>query len=318
MTPERWGELEELYEAARALRPFERTSLLQRADPELRATVVSILAQEGILEEGDVLQQEGAFLDRPAWEGRESLLKHAGPLQAERPVSAGEQLGPYRIEQKIGQGGMGTVYRATDTRLDRAVAIKISGSLFDERFEREARAISSLNHPHICTLYDIGPDYMVMELLEGETLAARIRKGALPVSDVLRYGAQIAGALDAAHHKNITHRDLKPANVMITKNGVKVLDFGLAKCPARDGTLTLTGAVMGTPAYMAPEQLEGKEADARTDIFALGHTLYEMATGKRLAPGRPPAMDGLPKDLLISSNDPWSWILTIVGSRRPT
>ena len=190
---------------------------------------------------------------------------------------------------------MGTVYRATDTRLDRAVAIKISGSLFDERFEREARAISSLNHPHICTLYDIGPDYMVMELLEGETLAARIRKGALPISDVLRYGAQIAGALAAANDKNITHRDLKPANVMITKNGVKVVDFGLAKGPTRDGTLTRTGAVMGTPAYMAPEQLEGKEGDTRTDIFALGHTLYEMATGKRLLPGRPPAMDGLPE-----------------------
>ena len=239
--------------------------------------------------------EDGAFLDRPAWEGRESLLKHDGPLQAETPVSVGAQLGPYRIEQKIGQGGMGTVYRATDTRLDRPVAIKISKSLFDERFEREARAISSLNHPHICTLHDIGPDYMVMELVEGETMEARIRKGALPISDVLRYGAQIAGALAAAHDKNITHRDLKPANVMITKNGVKVLDFGLAKCSTHDGTLTGPGVVMGTPAYMAPEQLEGKEADARTDIFALGHTLYEMATAKRVVPGQPPAMEGLPE-----------------------
>ena len=182
---------------------------------------------------------------------------------------------------------MGTVYRATDTRLGRPVAIKISRSLFDGRFEREARAIASLNHPHICTLHDVGPDYMVMELVEGETVAARIRKGALPISDVLRYGAQIAGALAAAHDKNITHRDLKPANVMIAKNGVKVLDFGLAKCSTHDGTLTLTGAVMGTPAYMAPEQLEGKEADARTDIFALGLTLYEMATAKRVLPGQP-------------------------------
>ncbi len=155
---------------------------------------------------------------------------------------------------------MGTVYRATDTRLDRPVAIKISRRLFDDRLEREARAISSLNHPHICTLHDIGPDYIVMELVEGETLAARIGKGALPVSDVLRYGAQIAGALAAAHDKDITHRDLKPANVMITKNGVKVLDFGLAKCSTPDGTMTRNGAVMGTPAYMAPEQLEGQRS----------------------------------------------------------
>src|SRR5580698_8604192 len=203
MTPERWGRLEELYQAARALPATERTALLQRADPELRAAVVSILAHEDV--SGD-----GAFLDRPAWVGFESLLKHAGPLRAETPIGTGEQLGPYRIEQEIGRGGMGTVYRATDTRLGRPVAIKISRSLFDERFEREARAISSLNHPHICTLYDVGPDYMVMELVEGETLATRIRKGALPVSDVLRYGAQIAGALAAAHDRKITHRDLKP------------------------------------------------------------------------------------------------------------
>jgi eukaryotic-like serine/threonine-protein kinase len=300
MTPERWGQLEELYQAALALPPSQRTALLERADPELRATVASILAQEGLaqegaLEKGDAPREDGAFLDRPAWEGRESLLKHNGPLQGETPVSAGEQLGPYRIEQKIGQGGMGTVYRAVDTRLDRPVAIKISRSLFDERFEREARAISSLNHPHICTLHDIGPDYMVMELVEGETLAARIRKGALPIGDVLRYGAQIASALAAAHDKNITHRDLKPANIMIAKNGVKVLDFGLAKLSTHDGTPTRSGAVMGTPAYMAPEQLEGKEADTRTDIFALGHALYEMATGKRIVPGQLPALEGLPE-----------------------
>jgi eukaryotic-like serine/threonine-protein kinase len=295
MTPERWGQLEELYQAARALPPSERTALLERADPELRATVASILAHESVLEEGDGTRENAAFLDRPAWEGRESLLKHAGPLRAETPVSVGEQLGPYRIEKKIGQGGMGTVYRATDTRLDRPVAIKISRSLLDQPFEREARTISSLNHPHICMLHDIGPDFMVMELVEGETLAARIRKGALPVSDVLRYGAQIAGALAAAHDKNITHRDLKPANVMITKNGVKVLDFGLAKCSKHDTTLTRPGVVMGTPAYMTPKQLEGKEADTRTDIFALSHILYEMATAKRVIPDHPPAMEDLPE-----------------------
>jgi eukaryotic-like serine/threonine-protein kinase len=186
MTPERWEQLEELYQAARALTPSERDALLERADPELRATVVSILAQESVQVNGALPQQNGAFLDRPAWQGRQSLLKHDVPLPGETPVGIGEQLGPYRIEQKIGQGGMGTVYRATDTRLGRTVAIKISRSLFDGRFEREARAISSLNHPNICTLHDIGPDYMVMELVEGETVAARIGKGALPMGDVLR------------------------------------------------------------------------------------------------------------------------------------
>ena len=301
MTPERWGQLDKLYHAVRALPPSERNALLQQADPELRATVLSLLAQEGIAEnvapsgENRAFPDAPVFLDRPAWEGRASLLQHAGGEGGETPVLAGEQLGPYRIEQKIGEGGMGTVYRATDTRLDRPVAIKISRKLFNERLEGEARAISSLNHPHICTLHDIGPDYMVMELVEGETMAARIRRGALPVREVLRYGAQIAGALAAAHGKNITHRDLKPANVMITKNGVKVLDFGLAKRPAQDGTITMAGAVMGTPAYMAPEQLKGQGAGARTDIFALGLTLYEMATGNHAVPGRAPAMEGLPE-----------------------
>ncbi len=306
MTPERWGQLEELYQAARALPPSERTSLLERADPELRATVAAILAQESVLEkaqksvlEGDTPQEDGTFLGRPAWEGRESLLKHDGPLQAEPPVSVGQQLGPYRIEQKIGQGGMGTVYRATDTRLNRPVAIKISRGLFDERFEREARAISSLNHPHICTLHDIGPDYMVMELLEGETMAARLRKGALPVSDVLSFGAQIAGALAAAHAKGVVHRDMKPANVMLTKAGVKVLDFGLAKSP-QDKNLTGRNVVMGTPAYMAPEQRQGHECDARTDIYSLGLVLYEMATGKPFLKEETPPLqtpDQLPEKL---------------------
>ncbi|HUA62987.1 MAG TPA: protein kinase, partial [Verrucomicrobiae bacterium] len=206
MTPGRWGRLDELYHAARALPPSERNALLDRADPELRATVLSLLAQDGIQENRDGSQEDIGFLDRPAWEGRSSLLHHSTSSDAEKPVNAGEQLGPYRIEQKIGQGGMGTVYRATDTRLDRSVALKISRKLFDGSLEREARAISSLNHPHICTLHDIGPDYIVMEFVEGETVAARIAKGALPVCDVLRFGAQIAGALAAAHDKNITHR----------------------------------------------------------------------------------------------------------------
>ncbi len=198
------------------------------------------------------------------------------------PLSPGDHLGPYEIAASLGAGGMGAVYRARDTRLGRDVAIKVSPDHFSDRFEREARAVAQLNHPHICTLHDVGPNYLVMELVEGETLASRLKKGALPIEQVLKYGAEISDALSAAHAKGIVHRDLKPANIMIAKAGVKVLDFGLAKTP-QDETITLTNAVMGTPAYMAPEQRSGKECDARTDIFALGLVLYEMATGRRAA-----------------------------------
>jgi serine/threonine protein kinase len=183
---------------------------------------------------------------------------------------------------------MGEVYKARDTRLDRTVAIKFSTMRFSERFGKEARAISSLNHPHICTLYDVGPDYLVMEFVEGETLARRIEKTRLPMASVLHSGAQIADALDAAHAKGIIHRDLKPANIMIARSGVKVLDFGLAKSASRCNsdatqaeTVTASEVIVGTPPYMAPEQLAGKECDARSDIFALGIVLYEMAAGKR-------------------------------------
>ena len=193
-------------------------------------------------------------------------------------LSAGAQLGPYLIEGLLGAGGMGQVFRARDTRLGRAVAIKVSNAKFSDRFEREARAISSLNHPHICTLYDVGPNYLVMELVEGTPL-----KGPLPLPNFLQYAGQICDALDAAHRKGITHRDLKPANILLTKQGVKVLDFGLAHMAAEPGdpTLTQAGAIMGTPAYMAPEQRDGKQADARSDLYALGCVLYEMLTGKR-------------------------------------
>ncbi|MEX2263597.1 MAG: protein kinase [Bryobacteraceae bacterium] len=206
------------------------------------------------------------------------------------------QLGPYRIETALGAGGMGQVYRARDTRLGRPVAIKILAEEFSHRFELEARAISGLNHPHICTLYDVGPGYLVMELVEGETLAARLQKGRLPLELALRYGAQMADALAAAHASGIIHRDLKPGNIMVTKSGVKVLDFGLAKITQADETVTASHAIQGTPAYMAPEQLAGKQCDARTDIFALGLVLYEMATGKRsrAAQGESVALDGLP------------------------
>jgi serine/threonine protein kinase len=224
-------------------------------------------------------------------------------------LRSGTQLGPYEILSAIGAGGMGEVYRARDTRLERIVAVKIlPDHLSDraelrERFEREARTIASLNHPHICTLHDIGQqdgtDFLVMEYLEGETLAERLRKGPLPLNQVLQYAIEIADALDKAHRKGITHRDLKPGNIMLTKSGTKLLDFGLAKLrgpqvavanlsalPTEGSNLTAQGTILGTLQYMAPEQLEGKEADARTDIFAFGLVVYEMATGKKAFEGK--------------------------------
>ncbi|MBY0505307.1 MAG: protein kinase [Bryobacteraceae bacterium] len=214
--------------------------------------------------------------------------------------SAGDQLGPYEILAPLGAGGMGEVYKARDTRLERTVAVKVLPEHIAKRedvrvrFEREARAVASLNHPHICTLHDIGPGYMVMELIEGETLASRIAKGALPLDQALKYAAQIADALDRAHRAGVTHRDVKPQNIMLTRDGVKVLDFGLAKStvskpgPTEETltkALTAEGTVMGTPQYMAPEQFGGKEADARSDIWAFGAVLYEMVTGRKAFAG---------------------------------
>ncbi|MEO8216153.1 MAG: protein kinase [Acidobacteriota bacterium] len=220
--------------------------------------------------------------------------------------TTGSRLGPYEITGALGAGGMGEVYRARDTRLDRSVAVKIlspelaQNEEFKQRFEREAKAISQLSHPNICTLHDVGEEggtsYLVMELLEGESLADRIIRGPLPLAEVFRYGAQIATALDFAHRAGIVHRDLKPGNIMITRMGAKLLDFGLAKRAAIDiinadaatqqKPVTAQGTILGTFQYMAPEQLEGQEADARTDIFALGVVLYEMATGRRAFEGK--------------------------------
>jgi Tol biopolymer transport system component len=203
-------------------------------------------------------------------------------------LHAGAELGAYVLEERIGSGGMGDVFRALDTRLDRRVAIKIGAARFGERFEREAKALSALNHPHICTLFDVGPDYLVMELIDGEPLADRIARGPLPRADVLRYGAQIADALAEAHRAGILHRDLKPHNVMLTRHGVKVLDFGIAK-RTTDDSLTRTGAIIGTAAYLAPEQLAGAAATERSDLYALGVVLHEMLTGQRPLTGAPAA-----------------------------
>ncbi|MGH9774631.1 MAG: protein kinase domain-containing protein [Candidatus Acidiferrales bacterium] len=218
------------------------------------------------------------------------------------PLAPGTRLGPYEITSPLGAGGMGEVYRARDTRLDRTVAVKILPQGLAatpdarQRFEREARAVSSLNHPHICALYDVGHqdgiDYLVMECLEGETLAARIEKGPLSTADLLRYASQVADALDKAHRQGIVHRDLKPGNVMLTKTGAKLLDFGLAKSEeflqgdigsslTVSRALTAQGTIVGTIQYISPEQLEGKPTDARSDIFSFGAMLYEMATGKK-------------------------------------
>ena len=206
------------------------------------------------------------------------------------PLAAGSRLGPYEILSPLGAGGMGEVYEARDTRLDRSVALKVSKGRFTARFESEARAIAALNHPHICTLHDVGPNYLVMELIEGSPL-----KGPLPVQTAVKYAGQICDALDAAHAKGITHRDLKPANILVTKQGVKLLDFGLAKQggPLMESDLTqaLTqqGEIVGTLNYMSPEQLQSKPADTRSDVFALGLVLYEMLTGKAPFTGANPA-----------------------------
>jgi Tol biopolymer transport system component len=228
------------------------------------------------------------------------------------PLSAGTRLGPYEIVAPLGAGGMGEVYRARDTRLDRTVAVKVLPTHLSanpearQRFDREARSISSLSHPNICQLYDVGHqdgvDYLVMEFLEGETLAARITRGAVPTDQLLKIGSDVCDGLERAHRAGVVHRDLKPANIMLTKSGAKLMDFGLAKAieapatPAGSVTQTMgatpsspitqAGVVVGTFQYMSPEQVEGKPADARTDIFSLGSVLYEMATGKRAFDGQ--------------------------------
>jgi Tol biopolymer transport system component/tRNA A-37 threonylcarbamoyl transferase component Bud32 len=264
LTPKRWGRIKEVFGAARERPESQRSDFLDTAcggDAELRAEVAALLA------EGD----------------GDSLLSPAAGLLGGREYRPGDTIGQYRVEGKLGEGGMGVVYKARDTRLNRTVAIKLSTAQFSGRFEREARAVAALNHPHICTLYEVGPDYLVMEYVEGKPLT-----GPLSQAEVMRLAGQLLDALAAAHAKGIVHRDLKPANILVTKVGVKVLDFGLAKMPAgaasaeaRTETATQDGAILGTLQYMSPEQVQGKEVDARSDIFSFGLVLYEMLTGKR-------------------------------------
>ncbi len=271
MDAARWRQVEELYHAALKRPPGERAAFLEEAcpDSDLRREVDSLIGFESA---------RSPMLDQPVWERR---------------LAAGERLGPYEIVEQIGVGGMGEVWKARDTRLNRTVAIKVCAERFSARFEGEARAIAALNHPHICTLHDVGPNYLVMEFIEGQPL-----RGPLSVQKAIAYARQILDALDAAHRQGIVHRDLKPANVLVTRSGVKLLDFGLAKVgrpAAADGREIVTGgptgeqAIVGTPHYMAPEQIENKPVDARTDIFAFGSVLYELLTGRRAFEGRTPS-----------------------------
>jgi serine/threonine protein kinase len=285
----RWTQIEQLYHAAVELPPSSRAGFLSQTctnDTELRREVESLLAHVG---------QADELLENPEWQpvraGESSLETARG---SRRASAVGSQVGAFRIVEFLGAGGMGEVYRATDTRLHRDVAIKMLPPEFAQqpdwfaRFQREARALAALNHPHICALHDVGPNYLVMKYLEGQTLAARIKAGAPSIGEALQIAIEIAGALREAHGKGIVHRDLKPGNIMLTGGGAKLLDFGLAKNrqpTAAEETITapVTGEALlvGTVQYMSPEQTQGKEVDARNDIFSFGVVLYEMLTGRR-------------------------------------
>ena len=268
-----------------------------------------VVAPQATFREAGTYQDVGTSKNLQGYKYLTELYSANSKLVGPMAILSGKRLGPYEILSAIGAGGMGEVYKARDTRLDRIVAIKVlPAHLADraelrERFEREAKTIASLNHPHICTLYDTGHqdglDFLVMEYIEGETLAQRLVKGSLPIQQVLQYAIEIADALDKAHRKGITHRDLKPGNIMLTKSGTKLLDFGLAKLrqdsnsappfselATIQGGETAEGTILGTLQYMAPEQVEGRPVDSRTDIFAFGAVVYEMTTGKKAFEGR--------------------------------
>jgi hypothetical protein len=295
------GQVEQFYHAALERERDQRGAYLKEScgvDEMLRHEVEELLAFE---------EQAGSFIETPALEisARQESMKVDPPL---RPVgqfrlAAGDRLGPYAIIKRLGTGGMGEIYCARDSRLGRTVALKILGDrMMDQagirsRLDREAQAISSLNHPHICTLHDIGQegeiDYLVMEYLEGQTLAERLREGPLPLGELLRIAIEVAEALNYAHHKGVIHMHLKPDNIMLTARGAKLLDFGLARWQQEAGeftsvvpldaasSLTIKGVVLGTPQYMAPEQIQRREVDGRADIFALGAVMFEMASQRK-------------------------------------
>ena len=296
-----WESLRALFEAALERPPAERAAFLRDhtdVDDATRAEVASLLAAHDRADDFLKEAAPGPVSDKEA------------PCDTPR-LAIGSQLGAFEIAELLGIGGMGEVYRARDTRLDRFVAIKVLPARLEiaprarQRFEREARAISRLSHPHICTVHDVGAAqvdgrevaFLVMELLEGETLAAWLSRGPLSVERTLSYGIDIADALATAHAQGIVHRDLKPSNVMVTRSGLKLLDFGLAQLRVPEGAsdglpatssdmpLTSAGMVFGTMPYMSPEQVEGRTVDARSDIFSFGSLLYEMLTGQRAFPG---------------------------------
>ena len=298
MTPERWRQVEEIVHAALSRGESERMAFLAHAcagDEALRREVESLLAQQA---------SAGGFLEDPAVAAAAQMVSDTGAS-----LLTGRRLGAYQVHARIGVGGMGEVYRARDTKLGRDVAIKILPRLFTSdpdrlaRFEREARVLASLNHPHIGAIYGLedadGVRALVLELVDGETLADRIARGPIPLNETLTIARQMADALEAAHEKGIVHRDLKPANIKITPDGVvKVLDFGLAKAASGDAapadltqspTMTVggtqEGVILGTAAYMSPEQARGRPADKRADVWAFGVVLYEMLTGRRAFEG---------------------------------
>lgn len=278
MSPELWREIEDCYLKLKDISSEQRQRHLAQCEPQIRDAVKRML-------------------DQPSSDSRLfNLLSTADVTTAVSGIPTGTCFGPYRVESLLGAGGMSAVYRGVDTRLGRPVAIKILKEQFSSRFEREARAIAALNHPNICTLYDIGPNYLVMEFIDGDSLAKALKGGPLPRETAVRYAIQLSGALAAAHVKGIIHRDLKPQNIMLSRNAyapeAKLLDFGIAKDiePLQAQALTETGIRIGTPAYMAPEQLEGRTADPRTDIYALGLVLKEMFRDRR-TPTRVP-LDG--------------------------
>lgn len=274
MTAEQWRELERLYDAVRGIPDIEKNAVLAGADPSLRERLEAMM------------REECSVLDQPAWVGRGDLIESTA-------VATGHELGPYKIEAIIGSGGMGEVYRATDTRLGRTVAIKLllceltTDPVYRNRLLQEARAVSALNHPNIVVLYDIschaGTDFLVMEYVAGRSLKELIPTGGLALEQVVNLGIQAASALGAAHAAGIVHRDVKPANFLVTtQQTLKVLDFGIAKLPYSETAtdLTGTGQIMGTVAYMSPEQTRGEEASASSDVFSLGCVLYQAATGR--------------------------------------